>query len=79
VDGPQIIFASSKSANLRYLNNLADLQTFRKCGALRISDLQNQSFDVICGLAICGFAICGLKLFCRLKTSASPKIQNFST
>jgi hypothetical protein len=29
-------------------------------------------------VALCGFAICGPKLFCELKTSASPQIDTFS-
>jgi hypothetical protein len=48
-------------------SNLLDLRTFRKCGTLRISDLWNQSFFLICGFVICGFAVSVLKLFLQIK------------
>jgi hypothetical protein len=36
--------------------NLSDLQTFRKCGTLRIC---GPYIFVVCGFVICEFAICG--------------------
>jgi hypothetical protein len=46
---------------------LLDLQTFRKCGTLRICDLQTRSFCDLQNFVICGFLICGPKLFADLK------------
>ncbi len=36
-------------------------------------------FGGIRAVVICGFVICGPKLFCGLKTSATPQIHTFSS
>ncbi len=55
------------------INFCLNLQTFRKCGNLRICDLRTICF------AIWGFAICGPNYFYGLKTSVNPLKHNFSS
>jgi hypothetical protein len=72
VGGPQISFANQKSANFADLF-FSDLQTFRKCGNLRICDFGNIYF-----LRCANLLLANPIIFCGLINFTNPQIHNFS-